>query len=227
MHRIAYGGIAATLLLAVGACGGEPPLPTPRPLVISTGARLRPTPVEMQEIESWVLPQLDSIALDPGFLVEVVPVEEPTYPWHKVEVVGTDTVRIEMDENARNASPAFEIYAHLHLMRAQGRLDRWFPEAEPLAGYEQERAFVERTAEAWLYGRSIFDTRPYHPLEELVYARDAGLLDELLLMARADEFPDERSAWLAREPDGEEEFRSWYRTTFGTEFGSGGRQGSD
>jgi hypothetical protein len=176
----------------------------------------------MAEVEAWLLPQLDSIQLDPGFLVEVVPVDDPTYPWHKVEVVGEDTVRVSLDRAARGALPPVEIYAHYHLMRSQGRLDKWFPEAEELTGYAQERAFLERTVDAWLYARSVWDASPYDPLEDLIYAKEAGLFDAIVLTLRAEEYPAEYEAWIAREPGGPERLRRWYRDTFDREFGGSG-----
>jgi hypothetical protein len=216
--------IAGPLLLLglAAACSSERPPPETRPLVISTGARLRPTSEAMAEVEKWLLPQLDSIRLDPGFLVEVVSSETDTYLWNRVEVVGSDTVRVTMSEDARGAAPAFEIYAHLHLMRAQGRLGTWLPLARSLRGFALERAFVERAADAWTYGRSVFGFSPYQPLEEVIYAKDAGQLEALLLTLRAEEFPAERSAWLAREPQGEDQLRRWYRDTFDREIGAPG-----
>lgn len=206
--------ISVLVLGFATGCASERPLPQVRPLVISTGVRLRPTPVEMSEVESWLLPQLDSIRLDPAFWVVGVPTEEATYPWHKIEVVEGDTVRFTMGDDARGGDDAFVIYAHLHLMNAQGRLDTWLPDAASLQGFALERAFVERTADAWMYVRSVFDASPYQPMEELIFAKDAGHLEALLLTLRAEEFPEERSAWLQREPMGEDQLRRWYRDTF-------------
>ena len=69
-------------------------------------------------------------------------------------------------------------------------------------------------ADAWLYGRALFDMTPYGPLDELMYAREHGFLEAFILTSRPDEFKEERSAWLDANPGQQEEYRRWFLETF-------------
>ena len=108
----------------------------------------------------------------------------------------------------------YTIYAHLHLMVAQNRLDRWLPEAVGGDDFEIERAILSRVADAWLYQRSIFDAQPYGILDELAYAKENGFLDEFILIARPDAFVEARREWLAEDPEGRDDYVAWFQKTF-------------
>lgn len=214
----------AVLLLVLGivgplaACGGGGvQIPEPRPLVIYTGVRLSTDRERMQEVHEWVTRAVETIREDPSFFLDQSIVPEPAYPWETLEFRPDDTVRIAFERSAPDAQTSYWVYAFLHQMDRMDRLDEWLPEAEGLEGFELERAIVGRTADSWLLGRSSFDTHPYRPLDELIFAQDAGMLDVFILAARPDEFPDARERFLAENPDGFEEFGTWYRETFGGE----------
>ncbi len=198
----------------VAACGGgAPALPPVRPLVIHSGVRVFPDAERMREVDEWLRGELENIREDPSFLIVTVPRETPAYPWESLLIEG-DTARIGVYRGAPEARTPFMVYAHLRLMKRMGRLEEWLPEAAGAEGYELERAILDRVAEVWLFGRSVFNAEPYAPLEELVYARAHGYLDAFLLTARGDEFPEERAAWLREDPDGMETYRSWFVATF-------------
>lgn len=201
-------------MLAATACGssGEG-LPTPRPLIIHSGTRLTADPERMERVDQWIRDEITAIQEDPSFLVSRVEVEHESYPWEGLEITG-DTVRFRIEGSANDALTSFEIYAHLRLMEAMGRLSEWIPGAPGLDGYARERAIVDRTADSWLYGRAIFDAQPYRPLDELIYARDAGWLDAFILTSQADRFTEERRAWLQDNPGAQEEYREWFQETF-------------
>jgi len=156
----------------------------------------------------------DFIVTDPSFMVLVEPLPRPAYPWETLEFRGDDTVRVA-HEPTPDPALAYEVYGFLHLMRRQDRIDQWFPEAADLEGYELERFILDRTADTWLLGRTVYDTQPYGPLDELIYVQDRGYLDEFILTARPEEFPDVREAYENERPDRFEEFEAWFRETFG------------
>jgi len=208
----------AVALPGLVACGGGTELPTPRPLILYSGARLQPERPRMEEIDAWVQPQVQRIREDPSFLIRTVPVEEPTYPWEELSFTA-DTATIEMQGGVPEARVPFLVYAHLHLLQRRGpeALARWLPDAAEAEGYELERAILVRTADAWLYGRSVWDAPPYDVLDELIYARENGYLDAMIFTARPDAFADARQAWAGENPGAIEEYRRWFVETFDRE----------
>ena len=210
---------AALITLGLSACASGPPeLPEPRPVVIRSGARLYPDKDRMKEVDSWFRAQVDNIENDPSFWVIVVPRDTPSYPWESVYIESADTVRIGVESGkSREAEMIYQVYAHYRLMAFVGRLEEFLPGGSQTAGYVRERAILERLAEAWLYGRGLYDAEAYDPLEELTYANEAGHLDAFLLTARGDEFQEERRAWLQEDPEGLERYRSWFVETFSRE----------
>ena len=207
--------LAAALAFAAFACAaGEIELPEPRRLVIHSGERLAPTKDRLQEVDTWVREQSDSIRLDPSFMIYTSPQEGPVYPWQRLEVNAQgDTANISYQGDS-GAGALYMFYAHFHLMAAQGRLDRWLPEAVGVEDFEVEKAILSRVADAWLYRRSILDARPYGLMDELIYAKENGFLDEFILTARPDAFVEARREWLAAHPERAEAYLTWFRRTF-------------
>jgi len=208
--------VTAFLLVGLAACAGQTQLPTPRPLINSAGARLSPEAERMAAVDEWVQQQSMDIQQDPAFMIITDPVAPELYPWEAVEIEG-DTANVSLTRTAPDARLIYELYAHFYLMKAQGRLDEYLPEAIGLEGLDFELAVLDRLADAWLYGRSVFDMTPYQPLDELMYANEAGWLKALVLTARAAEFPEERRAWLDENPSASEHYRRWFRQTLDME----------
>lgn len=201
------------LLPLLGACSG-PQLPTPRPLVIHSGARLTVDAERMAEVDAWVTQAVETITEDPTFLIERISADDAGYPWEATTLVG-DTARILVEGTAPDSWTPYRIYAFLHLMADDERLDEWLPDAADATGYELERAIVERVSDTWLYGRAVWDTAPFRLLDELIYAREHGYLDAFLLTLRSEEFPQAREEWLAANPEGVAEYAAWFQETFG------------
>jgi hypothetical protein len=211
----------STLLVAVGLLVGGcaatmPSVPEPRTIVIYSGARIRADHERMKEINQWVTEEQDNIVQDPSFLVDLQISDGPVYPWEGMEIEG-DTVRPQVDPRAPDTRLVLEIYGHLHLMVLMGRQAEWLPEAPEATGYALERAILSRTADAWLLGRSTFDTAPYGPLDELVYAKEAGFLDAFIFTARPEEFAAERARWARENPGETDRYRNWFLETFNRE----------
>ncbi len=203
---------------ALSACAAGPSeLPEPRPLVMQSGARLSVTDmVRMKEIYDDVNHQLQVIAQDPSFWIITNPDSRDVYPWETLEIA-PDTARIQYQRTAPDLRGTYEIYAHLHLMAAQGRLEEWLPDHTQAEGWELERAIMRKVADSWLLGRAVFDLAPYRLMDEIIYAYEAGTLDGLLLNLRPVEFAEARDAWLSDNPNADREFREWYRATFNRE----------
>jgi len=209
--------LAATVIAGwTTACGGGPEVPAPRPLILHSGARLAPSQDRLQQIDAWVRPELDNIQQDPSFLIVTQGRDSLVYPWEGLEIEG-DTASIALQTGVPEAQAPYMIYAHLHLMKTLGKLDQWLPQLADSTGYGLELAILRRTADAWLYARSAWDAPPYEALDQLTYAREDGYLEPMILMARPDDFPDARRAWVANHPDGLDTYRRWFRETFGKE----------
>lgn len=215
LPRLALAALAAVLLPGCSAGPGE--LPEPRPLVIQSGARLMVTDMQrMREVYDDVNHQLQVISQDPSFLIITNPDPRDVYPWETLEI-RPDTAEISYQRTAPDLRGSYEIYAHLHLMRAEGRVEEWLPDQVDADDWEFERAVMRKVADSWLLGRGIFDLAPYRLMDEVIYAYEAGLLDALLLNLRPVEFAEAREAWLTANPGADEEFRTWYRETFDAE----------
>ena len=208
-------GLALTALLVpvLAACSSGAQLPTPRPLVVHSGARLTVDAERMAEVDVWVQDAVQTIQEDPTFLIEGIRSEEAGYPWEATTLEG-DTARVELPSTAPDTWVPYRIYGFLHLMADDDRLEEWLPDAVGATGYELERAILARVADTWLYGRTVWDTAPFQPLDELIYARENGYLDPYLLTLRAEEFEDAREAWIEANPGRLAEYREWFRATF-------------
>ena len=207
---------AALAALSFEACAtGPAELPEPRTIVIRSGSRLHPEKSRMEEIDLWYRPEMENIEMDPTFLIETVPRDTPSYPWESLLLLEGDTARIGVEvRKSAEASTAFQIYAHLRLMKRMGRLDEFLPGSSGQEGFLLERAILARVADVWFYGRGVFDAQAYGPLEELLYSNEAGYLDAFILTARGEEFEEERQAWLQEDPEGLERYRRWFVDTF-------------
>lgn len=213
-NRWTRGTLLAAVVLGATACAaGEAYMRDPRRLVIHSGERLAPTRERMEDIDAWVYEQMDSIRDDPTFMISWSLQEGPVYPWETLELNeqgDTAWIRFQRQE----IRGPYLIYAHLHLMVAQDRQDRWLAEVEGDTPFEIERAILSRVADAWLYQRSVYDARPYDLLEELIYAKENDYLDAYILTARPNEFVDARRTWMEENPDTRDAFIAWFRKTF-------------
>jgi hypothetical protein len=209
--RAPAAGLLFVTLLA--ACGGPPPLPQPRTVIVYTGERLNADPERMAEVDGWLRDQQHEIERDPSFLIRLLREEDAVYPWQTLELVG-DTAIISTQRTAADTETPFMSYAHLRLMAERDELERWLPDAAEARGLELEHAILERTADIWFLGRAVYNTQAYGPLDELLYAREGGFLNELILTTQVDRFEEERTRYFAERPEREEEFREWFQRTF-------------
>ena len=210
--------LLAGVLGATGCGGGPVELPPPRPIIVTSGERLRVDPARMDSIYAWLTAENTNIEEDPTFLIEGVPAARESLPWQTITINARgDTAKVQYDRAHPDILTALNVYAHLHLMKRQNRLAEWLPEHVDSEGFALERAIVGRMADAWLLGRAVFDAPAYGPLDELIYAQEAGYLDAYLLTARPQEFAQERQQWESSRPEEPEAYRTWFRRTFNRE----------
>jgi hypothetical protein len=205
------------LIVVQAACGsGTLAIPAPRPVIIYSGARLIVERDRMEAVNTWVSAEGINIREDPSFWVHDNPSRDELYPWEGMRIQA-DSVWVPLPTAYPDASLPYHIYGHLHLMTRMGRQEEWLSEAPDAVGYDLERAILERTADAWILGRTVFGTAPYGPLDELAYTKEEGFLDAFIFTARPDEFAVQRTEWARANPGEAERFREWFLDTFSRE----------
>lgn len=211
--------VLSLALLVLSACASSVSLaPDPRPVVNRQGARLMLDDVRAQEAYRWVEDQINEIQQNPSFWVITAPSTSDLFPWETLDVTPTgDSATVQFPRTVPDVQSVYQIYAHLEIVRVRGTIEEWLPGADTLAGWDLEVAKVARMTEAWLLGRASYSFTPYELLDQLTYAEEAGMLEPLLLSLRGYEFPEDRDAWLEANPQGEADFREWYRATLGGE----------
>lgn len=210
-------GLLATVMVA-GCSQAVTVAPDPRPVVNRQGARLALEDDRAQEIYRWVDRELQEIRENPSFWVITSPSTSDLLPWETLDLTPTgDSATVQYPNTVPDVAQVYQIYAHLNITRVRGEIGDWLPGADSLAGWDLELAIVDRMAEAWLLGRASYSFTPYPPVDQLVYASEEEMLEPLLLSLRGFEYPEARDAWLDANPDGEAEFRAWYRNTLGGE----------
>jgi hypothetical protein len=146
----------AVVVAALGVAGcssGTVSAPSPRPIVVSSGARLRADTARIDSIFAWLSVASRRIQEDPSFLIDEVPTARETEPWRTLTIVG-DTARIQYDRAHPDITTAYDIYATFHLMKKMGKLEEWVPGHGNDEGYALERVIIDRMADAWLLGRT-------------------------------------------------------------------------
>lgn len=208
---------ALVLVATMAACAQRAEVaPDPRPIVNRQGARLSLEDDRAQEIFRWVDTQIEEIEQNPSFWVITTGSSSDLLPWETLDLTPTgDSATVQFPTTVPDVQQVYQIYAHLHITRVRGTIAEWLPGADTLSGWDLEVATVGRMAEAWLLGRASYNFTPYAPVDQLVYASEAGMLEPLLLSLRGFEYPEARDAWLEENPDGEAEFRAWYESTLG------------
>jgi hypothetical protein len=184
---------------------------------VFSGVRLQADSARLQEVHGWAVRLSDAVETDPSFWLITDNVPEEAYPWETIEFRGADSVRIAWEPSAADVQGAYWVYSFLHLMTRMDRMDEWFPDAVGLEGYALERFILDRTADAWLLARAIFEAAPYRPMDELVYSQDRGYLDAFLLTARGGEFSEELEDYNRANPGRIDEYLTWFRETFDRE----------
>lgn len=209
--------VAGLLALHLAACAGQAPLPQPRSVIVYSGERLQTDGERMRDVERWLQPQLEIIENDPSFLIDLQPAPRPSYPWDTLELESDTLATLEIERPAMDARTPHLIYAHLHLMAVRGELHEWLPdldEDDEIGAFEMEERILKRVSDVWLLGRSVFDTHPYGPMDELLYATERGKLREFVLATQGDRFPEARARHDEEHPGWQAELQAFFQRTF-------------
>lgn len=209
---------AALVALALGGCAGPTMIEPPRSIIIFSGARIQADHERMDRIDQWLRDQQDYLERSRNRgLVRVLAVDEEVYPWETLEG-SADSVIVARYQNALDVEAPFLTYGFLRFMETREGEDtglrEWLPDAAELEGFDRELEILQRLADVWLLGRSVYDTAPHQPLDELIYARDAGFLREYALVTQQERFPTEHDAHFEANPDRAEAFEAWFEETF-------------
>jgi hypothetical protein len=206
-----------TMLIVLGACAaGAVVMPQPRPIIVHSGERIRSDYEEMKLVNEWVTAEQTNISEDPTFWVITQPTLAETMPWEGMHI-SNDSVTVQLPLGGRDGSYVYQLYGHMQLMVTMGRQAEWVPNAPDAVGYELERAITDRVADAWILGRTVFDTQPFGPLDELAFSKYSGFLDAYIFTARPGEFAVSRAEWARANPGRVEEYRDWFLETFNRE----------
>lgn len=170
----------------------------------------------MREVNQWVSREEANIREDPSFMVVTSSTLDEVFPWEGLKI-SNDSVTVQLPLGGNDASLIYNIYAHLHLMVDKGRQEEWLPEAPEATGYELERAILKRCADAWVLGRTVFDTQPFGPMDELAYASEEGYLEPFIFTARPNDFASSRTEYARANPDAMQKYRDWFVDTFSRE----------
>ncbi len=218
MRNLSLRPLLVCMSLFLGGCRTPDVVPSPRSLIIRSGARILPQEERIKEIDSWVRPQQENIRNDPTFWIIGKESSEDLYPWDSLKI-SSDTAEVLAPTSVPEAWSILSMYGHFHLMKKMGRIREFLPEAigidgKEAEGYELEKLIMSRLSDAWLFGRSAYDMSSYGPLDELMYAKENGYLEAFILTARATEFKSERALWAKQNPVKGSEYQAWFLKTF-------------
>ena len=125
-------------------------------------------------------------------------------PWNAIEVVTDSLAALVMPGNLREAQRAYIGYAVLRMHAV--RQDPDVP-CEELAGRELQA--VEGFVDGWIVTRTLFGGPPYEPLDELVFARAAGVLPGLIIDRSDRQLAGCLDLWRSESADEIEAYRNW------------------
>jgi hypothetical protein len=210
----AWVGSALVSAVLVASCGpAQLPTPDPRPILVYSGERISADPERMQVVENWLVPELERIDLDPDFLIRLEEGRDFSYPWDTLELIA-DTAEVTLASAAPDAQSPYMIYGYLKLMESWGELPEILADTLAQTPYELERAIVRQVSDVWLLGRSVYDTHPFGPLDELVFSNEAGYLEDFIFATQGERFPEEAAAHRTANPSRAAEYEAWFQRTF-------------
>ncbi|NNK49335.1 MAG: hypothetical protein HKP01_10715, partial [Gemmatimonadetes bacterium] len=147
--------------------------------------------------------------------VERVPVAAETpaasYPWNAVQVVDDSLIDVRnLPANLREADRAYYNYA-VQRMRVVRGADPDVPCDSVLALEEQ---VVGSFIDGWILSRTLFGGPAFAPLDELVFARRAGLLRPLLARLNDPQVGACAGIWVDENPERVAAYDAWRREKF-------------
>ncbi|MEN8143729.1 MAG: hypothetical protein ABFS14_02150 [Gemmatimonadota bacterium] len=142
--------------------------------------------------------------------VEGLEDEPDTYPWDRVTVRDDSVAVVLTPGNLREGARAYYNYA-VQRMRIVRATD---PDVTCDELMRREVGVVSSFVEGWVVARTLFGGPEYRPLDELAFAREAGVLDGLIA-ARSDRHLGSCSAtWAEAHADRLEAYERFHRIGF-------------
>ncbi|MDX1578793.1 MAG: hypothetical protein R3266_09915 [Gemmatimonadota bacterium] len=127
-------------------------------------------------------------------------------PWNAIEVVADSLAALIMPGNLREADRAYVNYAVLR-MHAE-RQDPDVPCAELI---EREVRALDGFVDGWILARTLYGGPAFWPLDELAFAREAGLLPALAVARSDRQVRSCLEVWREAHADRIDAYRAWRR----------------
>ncbi len=197
--------VAAALLAGPGSASAQYQILSP------AGDTIRFERDRLLEMREFSTALREDLERDPAVLYYTAfgPVVErddaaSAFPWNAIEVVTDSLAGVVTPGNLREADRAYVNYAVLR-MRAE-RADPDVP-CDEWMGREVEA--VEGFVVGWIVARTLFGGPPFGPLDELVFARAAGVLPGLIADQGDPHLRGCLTVWRQANPDAIRTYREW------------------
>ena len=131
---------------------------------------------------------------------------EASFPWNVIQVVDDSVVDVtRLPANLREADRAYYNYAVQRM-----RVVRWGdPDVSCDSLLAQEEKVVGSFIDGWILSRTLFGAPPFEPLDELVFARRAGLLRPLLARRNDPQVGACAGQWAEENPERIAAYETW------------------
>ncbi len=147
------------------------------------------------------------------FARETVPETDPeaSYPWNVITVIDDSTADVQrLPANLREADRAYYNYA-VKRMRVVRTAD---PDVSCDSLLALEEAVVNSFADGWVLSRTLYGGPAFEPLDELVFARKAGLLRALLAVRNDRQVGACAGQWADEHPESVAAYDAWRKEHF-------------
>ena len=144
---------------------------------------------------------------------ETVPETDPeaSYPWNVVTVIDDSTADVQrLPANLREADRAYYNYA-VKRMRVVRTAD---PDVSCDSLLALEEAVVVSFVDGWVLSRTLYGGPAFEPLDELVFARKAGLLRALLAVRNDRQVGACTGQWVEEHPEQVAAYDAWRKEHF-------------
>ena len=131
------------------------------------------------------------------------------YPWNAIDVVTDSIAAVVTPGNLREADRAYYNYV-VHRMHAV----RQDPDVPCDAIVARELDGIDAFVDGWVVARTLFGGPPYEPLDELAFAREAGVLPGLMVDRSDRQLGGCLLVWADAHPEAVETYRSWRRDRY-------------
>lgn len=131
------------------------------------------------------------------------------YPWNAIDVVTDSIAAVVTPGNLREADRAYYNYV-VHRMHAV-REDPDVPCEEIVT---REIQAIDAFVDGWVVARTLFGGPAYEPLDELAFARDAGVLRGLIVDRSDRQLGGCLAVWRDANRGAVEGYRSWIRERY-------------